>query len=299
MKILQVALGNQFDIRDALAKHGDVIYYDWSGRERLFNSDIVALKDKHKPDLIWLQIQTSNIINPQVAKYLTDGSIVVNWTGDVRYPLPQWYIEIGKQIDLTLFTNMNDVEECRRYGVNADYLQIGFPTNIFKPQGLRREEAEIVFMGNNVGGFPLSQFRVTMVEALKREFGRSFKVYGVNWPGYGYEPNQEEEAKIYRGCKIAINLSHFDYSRYSSDRLWRIIGSGAFCLSHNYKDIDKEFEVSKHLDVWNDIPELVEKIKYYLHPGESERVKIAEQGCDYVHKNHTWEQRINQLIDRL
>lgn len=295
MKILQVALGNQFDIREAFSKYGDVFYYDWSHRDRQFNQDIRGLTDKHKPDLIWLQIQTPNILSPDTARYIASKAKVVNWTGDVRTPLPQWFIDIGKHIHLTLFTNMHDVNQCRMRGVKADYLQIGFPPKIFKPEGLKRPEADIIFMGNNVGSFPLSGLRKQMVERLTIKYGNKFRAYGINWRGYGSENNQEEEAKIYRGCKIAINLSHFDYSRYSSDRIFRIMGAGAFCLSHNYRDIGQEFETGKHLDTWNDLNDLTNKIDHWL-ANPIQREIIAAEGCEHVHKNHNWNNRIEQLM---
>lgn len=298
MKILFVSLGRQFDIKEALSEYGDVIYWDWSGRERTFNSDLRALVDTHKPDLVFMQIQTPNILRADTAQYIAGKAKVVNWTGDVRAPLPNWYIEIGKHIHLTLFTNMTDVETARARGIRADYLQIGFPPDIFKPDGDVRSEAEIIFMGNNNGMFPLSPLRASMVDMLKKRYGVRFKVYGVNWKGFNAEFNQEEEAKIYRGAKIAINLSHFDYSRYSSDRLFRLMGTGVFCLSHNYKDIALEFEAGKHLDVWNDIPELLNKIDYWLQY-DIERKHIGKQGCEHVHTNHLWRNRIKQLMEMI
>src|SRR5688572_22897024 len=131
MKILFVSLGNQFDIRDALNDYGEVIYWDWSGRDRTFNRDLISIYNKHKPDLVFMQIQTGGRIDVHTARAMKD-AFVINWTGDVRYPLPKWYTEIGRNISLTLFTNMPDVHELRRNGVNADYLDIGFPEKIFK-----------------------------------------------------------------------------------------------------------------------------------------------------------------------
>lgn len=304
MKILQVALGVQTDIRDAFQKIGDVIYWDWSGHDRTFNQDIRALVDKHNPDLIWLQIQTHGIISVDTAKYIASKAKVVNWTGDVRLN-NDWFIQIGKHIHLTLFTNMHDVEQMRRNGVRSEYLQIGFPEYIFTPIGEAKECPEIIYMANYTAGFPLSDYRKQMVNFLKEKFRNRFAVYGNSW-GFGqhYIPDQHEEAKHYRGCKIAINLSHFNYSRYSSDRLFRLMGAGAFCLSHNYVDIEKEFEIKKHLDVWSDFEELEHKIHYYLETKDEiqnrfVRHKIAEEGCKYVHANCTWTKRIEQLKQML
>lgn len=296
MKTLQIALGNQFDIRDALTELGDVIYYDWSGRNKSFNFDIRALVDKHQPDIVFLQLQTPGVISREAAKYISSKSFVINWTGDVRHPLPSWFKEIGPYC-LSLFTNMNDVEEMRRLGFKSDYLQIGFPEKIFTPKGEKKVCPEIIFMANYTRGFPMSNYRLQIVEKLKARYGKRFAVYGNGWGnGYHAVPDQHEEARFYRGCKIAINLSHFNYKRYSSDRIFRLMGAGAFCLSHHYPEIETEFTPGVHLDVWRDENHLIEKIEHYLS-NDSERKKIAKAGCDHVHNNYKWANRINELAE--
>ena len=124
-------------------------------------------------------------------------------------------------------------------------------------------------------------------------------MYGGNWrPHLSSEfeyVNNQQEAEIYRTSAIAINCSHFNYSRYSSDRLFREMASGAFVLSHAYKDYDIDFENKKHLVVWNDIPELIEKCHYYLG-NKSERDIIAKQGCDLVKNTANWDFRIKQFL---
>lgn len=298
MKTLFVSLGKQEDIRDALLKYGDVIYWDWSGYSaQRFNSMLIRLTDVHKPDLIFLQIQSPGVISTQTAKAISGKCRVVNWTGDVRSPLPKWFIDIGHNIHCTLFSNMTDVELARAQGIRADYLQIGFPTKIFNEKVKANLDApEIIFMGNNCGGFPLSNYRIEMVKALQERYGQRFKVFGTNWTGNHAIPGQPEECAMYRGCKIAINLSHFDYKRYSSDRIFRLMGSGAFCLSHKYQEIEKDFEAGKHLDVWQNFEQLFERIDYYL-AHDKERKQIALEGYNYVHQKHTWDNRIENLIE--
>lgn len=294
MKILQVALGRQHDIRDAFLNIGDVIYWDWSGHDRTFNRDIRKLVDQHRPDFIWLQIQTPGIINEDTAKYIRRNATVVNWTGDVRQDI-QWFVQIGRHIDRTLFTNETDVRKLRSMGVQADYLQIGFPERIFTPTGDAKQCPDIIFMGNYTRGFPLSEYRRQMVEYLRQKYGQRFAVYGNSWGGSSYAVgDQHEEAAYYRGCKVAINLSHFNYSRYSSDRIFRLMGAGAFCLSHHYAELEEDFTIGEHLDVWNTFDGLSYKIDYYLDHQE-ERQRIAAAGSAHVHANCTWSVRVREL----
>lgn len=295
-KILLVALGVQNHLKAALQDYAKVVYWDWTSRKRTFNRDLINLYNQHKPDLIFLQIQTPGVIDVNTVRLLKD-AVIVNWTGDVRTPLPRWYIDIGRHINLTLFSNMPDVVEARRNGIKSEYLQIGLEHNTFVPKGEIRKEADILFMGNNVGHFPLSNYRSQMVHRLAKKYP-NFKCYGSNWLKYSYEPNQLEEAKIYRGGKIGINLSHFNYERYSSDRIHRLMGCGIMCLSHYYEGIELEYGIGKHLDVWRNLDELEQKIDYYLSH-EDERKRIAKAGCEHVHKNHTWSNRIKQLSEMI
>lgn len=299
-KILFISLGKQEDIANALSDYGDVIIWDWSGHHNTFNFDLLKIFDFHKPNFVFMQVQTENIISVSTAQHMSKTAKVVNWTGDVRAPTPKWFLEIGRHIHLTLFSNMHDVEFCRANGIKADYLQIGFPNEIFHTNGEVKENVpEIIFMANYTQGFPLSGYRKDMVSQLRKRYGAKFQVYGNSWgEGSFAVPDQYEEARFYRGAKIGINLSHFNYSRYSSDRLHRLMGAGCFCLSHNYKDIDLEFENGKHLVTWNNFSELFEKIDYYLEH-EDERKLIAKTGCEEMHTNHQWTNRINQLMKML
>ena len=297
MKILQIALGNQFDIRDALALHGDVVYWDWTKERHYFNSSLIQLVEDHKPDLVFMQVQTPGVVSVEAVKKLAGKTKVVNWTGDARTPTPRWFVDIGRHIHLTLFTNMHDVEYCRKEGVNTDYLQIGFPDKIFNPNGSGHMNApEIVFFGNNPGGFPLSKLRADMVRELKQRYGIRFKVYGNGWGKDTQAVNDHQiEASIYRSAKIAINLSHFDYPRYTSDRMLRAMGSGCMVLSHDYMGIEKEFENGINVGVWDNFTTLFESIDHYL-ADESVRKWIAKNGCLHAHQNHTWRNRIDQLM---
>ena len=89
-------------------------------------------------------------------------------------------------------------------------------------------------------------------------------------------------------------MNQIQLERYSSDRIFRAMGSGAFYLAHYYPGIEKDFTIGEHLDVWHDIDELEEKIAHYLTRPE-EAAKIAFNGMELVHTKHTWLDRIYWL----
>ena len=285
----------------AMAKLGKYYFLNWPQVKE--NSDVYELRKQiiaasvnMNTDLVFFQIQSHDIIDINTVKQLK--GFVINWTGDVRSPIPKWYFDIGRHINLTAYSNETDVKITTNAGIPAAYLQTGFDDVIFNPEGAKNEAHEIVFLGNNyTGTFPLSNLRAKMVQFLVNNFGERFKMFGGNWnyPNAGnLMGNEQGEAAVYRGCKIAINVSHFDYERYSSDRIFRIMGSGAFCLTKWYPGIEIDFKDGVHLKVWKDFEELKKLINYYLIH-EEERKQIAAAGCQYVRTYCTWDQRMLEL----
>ena len=270
-----------------------------------FDAKLLDLFNSFKPDIVFIQTQKDRVVSLDSIKHMRKTAKIINWTGDVRYPIPEFYKRIGKEIDITLFTNMEDVEEMRRLLYKADFLQVGFDSVNFSPDGdiINAPVAkQIVYMGNNYGKmFPLSEIRETMVKTLKEVFGNKVGIFGTGWGelGDGSIDNYEMEGKVYRSCDIAISLSHFDRTKYASDRLFRIMGSGAFCISHEYKAMEEDFEIGDDLETFQSIPELIAKIKYYLEEDNIQtRETIAFDGCQKVRLNHTW-QSFAQNLEKL
>lgn len=280
-------------------------WYPYQHNKSELQSIILGIKETFNPDIVFIHTQSGDVIDIQTLNVLSRNAIVFNWTGDVRHPLPQFYIDIGRHVTATLFTNMVDVELCNTLGIKADFLQVGFDSAYFNPLGKTDSKyPEIIFLGSNYPNvFPLSNLRYEMVHGLKNEFGSRFGVYGGGWGDLcnGYIDNYADEGIAYRSCKIAINLSHFAYSRYSSDRMFRILGSGAFCLTHNFPDLEKDFVPNKEVVVWNSIDDLKSKIYKYLI-NDKERENIALKGCLKARTNFTWHhfaKNLKLIIDNI
>lgn len=304
MKIVCVGLGRQDDMVRSLNTIGEVVaYIDCTKMKPIvFNQELMIIHKREQPQLYFFQIQHPAILYHETAIELTKTAVTINWTGDVRQPIPFWYLQLAPHIDITLFTNMEDVTIMRKSGLRADYMQIGFPQYIFKKLD-RNKIHDIVFMGTNNGAYPLSDLRVRMVKMLKEKYQSDFLLCGNGW-GDMYKGvrnvGQQEENELYNCSKIAINLSHFNYENYSSDRLWRAMGSGVLVLSHHYKGIEDEFVVGEHLDTWLTLEQLEAKISYYLE-NSKKREEIAEAGYKFVHENCRWEDRImkvKQIFDK-
>ena len=121
-----------------------------------FNNKTKILSRDFKPDLVFIQIQAAGILTTETVRELRqNGAFVVNWNGDVRDDVPAWMLQTG--VDLTLFSNMRDVNSVRSRNLPADFLEIGYDPEIYCPEGAFKSCQDVVFFGNNYGNqFTLS-----------------------------------------------------------------------------------------------------------------------------------------------
>ena len=262
------------------------------------NQRILMTAHEFMPDIIFMQIQREGIVTVDTVKTLHEkGFFVINWTGDVRSPIPQWYFDLAPYC-VTSFSNMNDVLEMREFGLKSEFLQIGYDPQVFyKKEGVYKD-LDIVFMGNNYRGmFPLSDFRVEMVTRMKKEFGERFRVYGNGWEcsSGDLNGNQDAENDIYNRAKIGINLSHFNYSHYSSDRMYRLMGSGCLCLSHFYPNITEDFDITT-IGLWEGIDDLIKACKMYLSAHDEMLEIMGVEGMKYVQNFYSYKQMAENII---
>lgn len=263
-----------------------------------FNEQALNVTNEFKPDLIFLHIQTPNILNLEVAKKMAQSSFVMQWNGDIRNETPSWGIELGKIIQLTTYSNMRDVYNTREHGIKSDFLQIGIETERYNKWGEEFAVPEIVFMANNYNGiYPLSKERAEIANVLRQQFGSRFGLYGQGWgiSNGNLMSDQKLESKYYNNSKIAISHNHFSEERFTSDRTFRAMASGSMVLSHNYPAISRDFEIGKHLDVYQNMSDLVAKCHYYLD-NENERQVISENGYKYCHQNFTYDNMAKEIL---
>ncbi len=308
MKLLHFALlapgSPQWGLRNALrAMASEYAEFDWY--PQWSNQNLRELRDGFvektramKPDFVFMQIQTENLLPGAVLDEVRRHSgFTLSWCGDCRDETPRWMWDAVGHIDLHTVSNLRDVENLRERGRAAEFLNIGFTPEVFSPQGRHRPGTpDVVFLGTNYGTrFPRSVARQKMVAGLRARYGGRFAVYGGGWGPNDPFLNEEEESASYRSCKIAINQNHYDtVPRFSSDRIFRAMGSGAFVLSNYWPGIEEEFSDGEHLVVWRDFDELHAKIDYYL-AHDDERHKIAAAGTEHVRRNHTWEARMRNI----
>lgn len=116
----------------------------------------------------------------------------------------------------------------------------------------------------------------------------------------GGQVKPETWLKIYSACKIVLATHYQDTENrfpvyQASPRIFEALACGAFVMTDNQKDVFLLFKDGKHLVGFDNVQDLIGKVKYYLeHP--IERKEIANQGRQEVLKNHTYTHRIEKLL---
>ena len=93
--------------------------------------------------------------------------------------------------------------------------------------------------------------------------------------------------------KIVLNIHAEDFLD-TETRVFETLGSGTFLLTEKLSQ-DSPFKNMIHYVEFENIKELLWRIEYYLH-NDGEKIKIAKQGYEEAHKNHTYDKRAEEII---
>jgi glycosyltransferase involved in cell wall biosynthesis len=166
---------------------------------------------------------------------------------------------------------------------------------LFFPEFLEEYEYELLFVGNSRGIF--RQIIKDLIPT-KRKLG----LFGNGWNHFLPEelisgdhiPNNELN-KAYSSCKILLNDHWEDMGKngFISNRIFDGFAAGAFIISDNVKGI--EF-LEDSLVTYGTPNELETLIDYYL-TNDEERLKKSEAGRNIVLSNHTFEKRVEEILN--
>lgn len=100
---------------------------------------------------------------------------------------------------------------------------------------------------------------------------------------------------IFRRSKINLNFTIPNIQNGIPLRVFDILSSGGFLLTDCRDALYELFEDGKDLVVFDGMSDMIEKAGHYLtHP--SEREQIARSGMEKVHRLHTYDHRIREIL---
>ncbi len=281
----------------------NVITLDWQKiklTEQVFGlrERLVVSAQMHQPEFIFLHIQSENVLDKETVSRLQEIAPVVLYNFDCRsFEKSQWIYDLAPHIELTLFSNNEDVQHCKSIGINnVAVLQSSADYDHYRPGKIIDQTFgnEIVFIGNRFDTsnlkFDNAAERTEMVEFLRTTYDHKFFAYGM---GFSRMVNQQEEVMIYNNAKIAITQNNFKRSRYCSDRVYRAMGCGCMTIQQYYPEINKDFN-SQVTATWLDFTMLKGEIDKYLEDDDL-RFGKAKAGAEFVRQKHSWFNRVMEL----
>ena len=110
-------------------------------------------------------------------------------------------------------------------------------------------------------------------------------------------PN-EQVGQAYHDAKILLNDHWDDMKEYGiiSNRIFDALAVGAFVISDEVPGLEELFHGA--VVTYRDKADLAEKIDYYLEH-ETERKEKATIGQELVQNQHTFDNRVNKMIQVL
>ena len=102
--------------------------------------------------------------------------------------------------------------------------------------------------------------------------------------------------KIYKCSKINLEIASKTFKSGMTLRLFEIMCAGGFVIANYQTEIPDYFTIDKDVVVYESIPDLLNKIDYYL-THDDERMEIAENGHKKVLEYHTYDIRVKQMLD--
>ena len=255
-----------------------------------------------KPTIIFCHLQNPEAFDKETWLQLSQHGFVINYTFDVRYATEmEWMYEVAPLIGWTFFACSEDVSNCILRGVNnVSQCHSSCDMELFKSNGKSLFAFDVVFCGNRYDNtslnFPLAAERQAMVDLIEKKYQSRCMIYGLGQKGGLIQPGVE--ANVYNFSRIAISQNNFKLHDYTSDRLWRIMATGCFCLTKYFPGIEEIFQKEVDLDWFDDFSEMIYLIDFYLNNDEL-RKKIAISGSNKVRKFHNWGERIKLMTNTI
>jgi len=162
------------------------------------------------------------------------------------------------------------------------FLPFSVDTKIYKNLNLKKENKVLAAFTDRVDVYP---HRTAARRALEKAGIILIKKRVV----------QKKLVECINRCKITLTSNNRFKSL--SMRYTETLGCGGFLMADKPDDLDLlGLADEKHLVIYKNLDDLVDKAKYYLNPkNESKRHKIAMQGMEFVREHHSCERRVQEM----
>lgn len=194
-----------------------------------------------------------------------------------------------------------------KMGLNTFYLPEAFNSRVHKMPNGNRDMYEKKVNIDVVAFGTMYPYRANMVGQLLKSgidvalFGtpdRRFAKPEITSKFRNEYITGDKKAEVLYGSKIVFNNFHYAEVESANVKFFEIAGIGGFQLC-DYKPVLEEYsKISTNKFTYKNIGEAIDLIKYYLDK-PSLRHELALEQHDHFLLNHTYEHRINELLQVL
>lgn len=274
----------------------------------MLGEGIVAMADNVKPDLVLVMAQAP--LDVSAIKRIKELGITLAYWFVENFRTMKYWERVAPLCDYFFTIQRGEFfEKLAKIGARKiSYLPQAASPATHKPLELTEREREyygsdISFMG---AGYPNRR------QFFRGLLDRDFKIWGTEWEletevgkivqNKNTRLSPEEYIKIFCASKINLNLHSSTMqegidpvSDFVNPRVFEVSACGGFSIVDARDELAQLMEPGKEIETFSNLPELREKLDYYLARPE-ERQKIARAGRKRVLEEHTFERRMEELL---
>lgn len=186
-------------------------------------------------------------------------------------------------------------------GVNHYWMPPGVSQHeaLRHPRFINEYAHDVVFCGSHLEYHKEWKYRMSLVHFLKKTYGPRLGLYPI--PGQ-HALRGQPLVDLYHSSKVIVGDSCLNggITNYWSDRVPETLGRAGFLIHPNVDGLRDHYTPGEHLATydlgdWNQLQAIIEE---YLND-DDRRKAIALRGQAHVLMHHTYEVRMNQLMELL
>ncbi len=289
----------------ALRNLGHVVLHfeNWDRRcyqdFRELNTALLKTVEQNQPDVV-LCVLTHYEIWLETLEILREAGVAatVNWTTDDSWKYNQFSRFLAPVFHAFTTTYPSVLKRYHRDGMtNVLLTQWAASSHRLQPPIPAQQcQFPVSFVGTAHGQRP------KWIDSLRR-LGIDVACFGHGWPRGPVVAT--DIPAIIRNSVISLNFTNADWMWAGGRpqqlgqikaRTFEVPGAGGFLLTEWAQNIERHYLPDKEIAVFHNLAELAEQIHYYLGHN-AERDAIADAGYARTCAEHTYEQRLKQVLE--